>query len=209
MTNQTADLSTVINERHAIRVYDPTVKIDRKELNDMIQEAAKAPSAWNLQHWKFFVLDEDEMKKTLLPIAYNQQQVVDASAVIVILGDLEANKNVERVYDEAVQIGIMTEEIKKNIVDQINGAYQSPQVAHDSAICNPSLAAMQLMLIAKARGYDTCSMAGYDSEQLVKTFNIPKRYLPVMLLSIGKRAEDAHKTTRFPVEDITVYNKFE
>ncbi|MDX8360808.1 MULTISPECIES: nitroreductase family protein [Bacillaceae] len=208
MTTTNVDLTTVINDRHSIRVYDPSVKIDKNELNDMIQEAAKAPSAWNLQHWKFLVIDDPDLQNTLLPIAFNQQQVVDASAVIAILGDLEANKNAERVYSEAVAAGFMTEEAKSTLIGQINGAYQSPEAALHSAILNPSLAAMQLMLIAKARGYDTCSMAGYDSAQFIKTFNIPSRYVPVMLLTIGKKAKDAHATNRFPVEDITLYNNF-
>ena len=38
------------------------------------------------------------MYKTITPIAYNQQQILDASAVVAILGDLEAYKNVEPVY---------------------------------------------------------------------------------------------------------------
>jgi nitroreductase len=48
--------------------------------------AATAPSSWNLQHWKFIVVQDQQIKEHLLPIAYGQQQVIEASAVIISSG---------------------------------------------------------------------------------------------------------------------------
>ncbi|SFJ09519.1 nitroreductase family protein [Thermoflavimicrobium dichotomicum] len=204
-----ADFMTVVNERHSVRKYDPTVQLSKEELEEIIEIATKAPSSWNLQHWKFLVINDREKKEKLLPIAYHQEQVVQASAVIAVLGDLEAYKNAEPVYDAAIKAGYMKEEVKKIMVEQIAQAYETkPYMARDAAILNASLASMQLMLAAKAKGYDTCAMGGFDPDKLVEAFKIPDRYLPVMLISVGKAAKPAHPTVRFPVEDVTVWNSF-
>ncbi|MEI5906370.1 nitroreductase family protein [Bacillus spongiae] len=192
----------VAESRRSTKVYDPNYKISREELTEILAFAGKAPSAWNLQHWKFMVFDNKEVQQKVLPIAYNQQQVVDASAVIAVLGDLEANKNVDAVFGPAVEAGFMTPEIKEALNQQIQGAYQSEQVARDSAFSNASLAAMQLMLTAKAKGLDTCPIGGFDPAQLVKEFNISDRYVPVMLMTIGKPLQEARPSNRLDADKI-------
>ncbi|MED2974530.1 nitroreductase family protein [Fictibacillus sp. B-59209] len=205
----TRDFTDVINERHSVRKYDPSAELSAEEITELLEDAAKAPSSWNLQHWKFLVFHDQQAKEQLLPIAYNQEQVVQASAVVAILGDLEADQNADRVYQDAVNGGFMTEEIKTALVSQIKDAYATrPEMARDEAIRNASLASMQLMLTAKAKGLDTCAMGGFNADELVKAFGIPERYLPVMLISVGKAAKTAHQTARFPIQEAIVWNKF-
>ncbi|MDN4074276.1 MULTISPECIES: nitroreductase family protein [Fictibacillus] len=199
----------VINERASVRKYDPSAELTAEEITELLKDAAKAPSSWNLQHWKFLVIHDQQAKEQLLPIAYNQEQVVQASAVIAVLGDLEADQNADRVYQGAVDSGFMTEEIKTTLVSQIKDAYATrPEMARDEAIRNASLASMQLMLAAKARGLDTCAMGGFNAEELVNQFGIPEKYHPVMLISVGKAAKPAHQTARFPIQEAIVWNKF-
>ncbi|SFE33627.1 Nitroreductase [Bacillus sp. OV194] len=205
----TRDFTDVINERHSVRKYDPSAELSAEEITELLEDAAKAPSSWNLQHWKFLVFHDQQAKEQLLPIAYNQEQVVQASAVVAILGDLEADQNADRVYQDAVDGGFMTEEIKTALVSQIKDAYATrPEMARDEAIRNASLASMQLMLTAKAKGLDTCAMGGFNADELVKAFGIPERYLPVMLISVGKAVKTAHQTARFPIQEAIVWNKF-
>ena len=175
----------------------------KEELTELLDITTKAPSAWNLQHWHFTVFHSAESKAKLLPIAYNQKQVSQASAVIAVLGDLEANLKGEKIYSELAEQGFITEDIKETLMTQINGAYQSEQYAREAAYSNASLAAMQLMIAAKAMGYDTCAMGGFSKEAYVKEFNVSGRYEPVMLISVGKAAKEAHKSNRFDIEEVS------
>ncbi|MFK7694634.1 nitroreductase family protein [Paenibacillus sp. HJGM_3] len=201
--------TAVVNERHAVKHYDPNHRISRADLMEILEMAGKAPSSWNLQHWKFLVIEDPGKKQALLPIANNQKQVVDASVVVAVLGDLEAHRHAEPLYSGAVKAGAISEELKNTLVGQIQGVYKSsPQVGRDEAIRNASLAAMQLMLAAKAKGYDTCPMGGYNPAKLVEEFHIPSRYLPIMLVTIGKALKPAYSSPRFKVEEITVWNGF-
>jgi nitroreductase len=204
-TTSGKDFFTVINERKSVRKYDPNVSISKEELRDIIEIAGKAPSAWNLQHWHFVVIHGKSAQQRLYPIAYHQQQILDASAVIAVLGDLEANQNTDAVYDPLVQQGQMSKETKEQIAQQIEMAYTDKQYVRDAAYLNAALAAMQLMLAATAKGWATCSIGGFDVNQFKRAFHISDRYIPIMLITIGKSIAPAHRTTRLPVEAITTW----
>ncbi|MEK4338863.1 nitroreductase family protein [Brevibacillus sp. FSL L8-0710] len=195
--------------RHSVRKYDPNEAIPRGVLNEILRLAATAPSSWNLQHWRFLVVTDQAQKERLLPIARGQEQVVKAHAAIVILADLEADKSARPVYDGALAQGYVSEQVRDTMISQIENAYRdNPQLARDEAIRNSSLAAMQLMLAAKAKGYDTCPMCGFDREKLIQAFNIPSRYLPSMIITLGKASAPAHPTQRFGLDELVIENSF-
>jgi nitroreductase len=199
----------VMEARHSVRKYDPNAEIPREELNEILRLAATAPSSWNLQHWRFIVVTDRAKKEQLLPIAYGQQQVVDAFATIIVLGDLEADKSARPVYDEALAKGYVTQQVRETLIGQIEGAYRNnPQFARDEAIRNASLASMQLMLAAKAKGYDTCPMGGFDRDALIQALNIPPRYVPVMMITVGKASVPAYPTARFGLDQLVIENSF-
>jgi len=205
-----SDFFTVLRERHAVKRYDDNYRMNDDEIRALIQSASAAPSAWNLQHWKFIVITDQAQKEVLFEIAYGQRQVIEASVVVAILGDLQADRNAEKVFESDVRAGRMTPEIKLNLVMQIEHAYANkPDWARDQAICNASLAAMQLMLAAKAMGLDSCPMGGFDPDKLIEAFAIPDRYVPIMLVSVGKAAEPARPSARLPIEETIVWNRFE
>lgn len=199
----------VMKERSSVRKYQSGVGIPQSTLHQILEAAATAPSAWNLQHWKFVTIQNQENKERLLPIAYHQQQVADASAVVIVLGDTKANENAENVYGESVRAGFMTEEVKNSIFNDIDNHYKNAGHAgiHD-AIRNASFAAMQLMLAAKAHGIDSGPMGGYDAEALRKELNIPDRYIPVLMLTLGYAEQPAYPTNRFPVDQVVIRERF-
>ncbi|MDQ0416458.1 nitroreductase [Croceifilum oryzae] len=193
----------VMLSRGSVKRYD-TYEMPKEELDELLTLAASAPSSWNIQHWRYLAIQSEEAKQRLLPIAYNQIQVTESSVVIVILGDMEANKGARIVYDEDLAQGELTQEIYDRTLGQIDGAYQNKQYARDAAFLNASLSAMQLMLAAKAKGFDTCAMGGFNSASLVKEFNIPDRYVPVMLITIGKAAQPARPTNRLDLDTLVL-----
>ncbi|MBG9733266.1 nitroreductase family protein [Paenibacillus alvei] len=206
-TSMTA--SEAMLSRHSVRKYVPNTPIAATELNEILELGASAPSSWNLQHWRFLVFQQEETKQKLLPISYNQQQVVDCSAVIAVLGDTQANLMAPELYGEQLQAGNITQQVHDTLVGNINRAYESSaQLGTEEAIRNGSLASMQLMLAAKAKGWDTCPMGGFNKEQFVTEFNIPSRYVPVMLITLGKAAAPAHATSRLPLERTVFHETF-
>ncbi len=209
MLNQMqSEVFKVIEERHAVKDFQKGHKLKKEELEQLLRSTTLAPSAWNLQHWKFLVIEDDAYKEKLQPVAYGQKQIVESSAVVAVLGDLEANLNIEPVFGPLVEKGLLPKETKDVLASQIESVYQNKQVARDEAIRNASLAAMQLMLAAKAMGYDSCPMGGFDAAQFVQEFKVPERYVPVMLIAVGLAANPARPAARLSVEQVTVKNTF-
>ncbi|KFZ41500.1 MULTISPECIES: nitroreductase family protein [Thermoactinomyces] len=201
-TTKTMDAIEVMKARSTVRKYDPNANIPEEELNELLEIAIQAPSAWNLQHWRFLVITSKEMKEKLLPISYNQEQVVEAAATVAVLGDLQANETAKIVYKDAGK------DIYDLMIGQVEKAYQNDRFARDEAFLNAGFAAMQLMLAAKAKGYDTCPIGGFNREKFVEEFRVPDRYAPVMLITIGKAAAPARPTTRLPLDQVVVKESF-
>ncbi|REJ07567.1 nitroreductase family protein [Halobacillus trueperi] len=205
------DFLTIAKERRSVRQYDPDYKIERKEIEELLETATLAPSSSNLQSWRFLVIDEQEEKERLLPIANNQQQIVDASAVIAVLGDKKAYKNADQIYSQIAEKGNMPEDVKDMYVNSIfdnYGNFPEERLAKIAHI-DGGIVAMQLMLAAKAKGYDTVPMGGYDEEQFLKAFNVPEEYTSVMLISLGKGVKAGFQKTRLPLENVVKWNRYE
>ncbi|MFK2825901.1 nitroreductase family protein [Bacillus sp. B190/17] len=201
------DFFDIVQSRRSTKVYDPAVQISEDKLKELLTIAGKAPSAWNLQQWHFLVFNNEDTQKRLLPLAYNQQQIVDASAVVCVLADLEGYKNIDPVLDPAVEAKEITPELKEILAGQINGAYKRAEYPRDAAILNSSLAAMQFMLAAKADGWDTCPIGGFNGKALMEEFDVSDRYLPTMLITIGKALKEPRATDRLPLEYIVSFAK--
>lgn len=196
-------ISTLIKERRSVRKYDPDFTIERKEILEMLEQATLAPSTSNLQPWEFLVFLDAEARKDLRKIAYNQEQIETASAVIAVLGDKEFYKNIDPVYDSMSEAGFVDDASKAVLVGNAHKAYpNAPEESRKNmATFDSGLAAMQFMLIAKERGYATGPMGGFDKVKFAQRFNISDRYFPVVLITLGKENAPAYSTTRIAIED--------
>lgn len=204
---KTNDFYEIMTGRRSIRTYDTEVKISKEEMTEILKEATTAPSSTNMQPWRFVIIESPEAKATLAPLAsFNQQQVTTSSAVIAIFGDLNSFDKAEDIYGKAVELGYMPQEVKDRQLTALSGYYanMSPEVNKATVLVDGGLVAMQLMLVARAHGYDTNPIGGYDKEHIAEAFGLDKeRYLPIMLLSIGKAADAGYTSVRLPVEEIT------
>jgi nitroreductase len=197
----------IVKGRRSIRNYDTNVKISKEEMTQILEEATLAPSSVNMQPWRFLVIDSEEGKATLAPLAkFNQVQVETSSAVIAVFGDMKAIDQLENIYDTAVEKGLMPQEVRDRQVPAIQGMYENVPASalKDSILIDSGLVSMQLMLVARAHGYDTNPIGGYEKDQIAEAFGMEKdRYVPVMLLSIGKAVDTGYPSVRLPINDIT------
>ncbi|SNZ14070.1 Nitroreductase [Terribacillus aidingensis] len=197
----------VLHDRRSIRRYDKNVKISKEEMTEILTAATKAPSSTNLQPWRFVIIESPEAKAKLAPLAwFNQRQVESSSAVIAVFGDLQNLDYLEEIYGKAVELGMMPQDVRDQQVPAIRNLLSgiSEQGKRETVLIDSGLVAMQIMLTAKAYGYDTNPIGGFEKDKIAEAFDLDKnRYAPVMLLSIGKALDNGHQSYRFPVEQIT------
>ncbi|MFZ9703858.1 MAG: nitroreductase family protein [Bacilli bacterium] len=201
------DAIQAILSRQSIREYDPQVKIDEATLLKMLTEASSAPSSWNLQPWRFVVIQNPELKAKLRPyVLFNTPQLDTASALVLILNDLDRYALFPVMNKMELDAGFITEEhykVRNQKAEQAR-ATRSKESLDREGLLDCGLVAQNLMIVARAYGYDSCPMGGFDRDNFMKVLEIDtNRYKPVVLISIGKRAKDAKQTLRFPIHTIT------
>ncbi|AZB43038.1 nitroreductase family protein [Bacillus sp. FJAT-42376] len=201
------DFNEIITGRRSIRNYDPAVKISREEMTEILKEATLAPSSVNMQPWRFMVVDTEEGKKKLAPLVkFNQIQNETSAAMIAVFADMKSDEYMEEIYNKAVEEGYMPAEVRDRQVTQLKGFFEasSYESLKEMNLIDSGLVSMQLMLAARAHGYDTNPIGGYEKDQIADVFGLDKeRYYPVMLLSIGKAADQGYQSVRLPIEKIT------
>lgn len=203
----TNDFTEILEGRHSIRSYDPKVKISHEEMLAMLDEAAKAPSSVNLQPWRFLIVESDEGKATLSPLLqFNKRQNTTSAAMIVVLGDMQCYENAQTIYERSANTGIMPKLMAKAKVSVIVPTYKkfSRSKMNDVVKIDSSLFAMQFMLVARAHGYDTNPMGGFEQDKVAQAFDVDEqRYVPVLIIAIGKAAAEGHESYRLPAQTLS------
>ncbi|MTT33335.1 nitroreductase family protein [Terrilactibacillus sp. BCM23-1] len=206
----TIDFNTIIRERHSVKEFDPNVKISHEEMLKILEEATLAPSSVNLQPWRFVVVDDEKQKEKLQNLVrFNQRQLNTSAAMILILGDMNHFDYADEIFSLAVERNTMPQEVKDNYMTTLPKAFSSmsPQKIRETALIDGGLVAMQLMLVAKAHGYDTNPIGGFERKELLEALGVDtERYVPVMIVAIGKAAKPAHASVRLPIERVTTFN---
>ncbi|MFD1484780.1 nitroreductase family protein [Lacticaseibacillus baoqingensis] len=204
------DFGDVLLHRESVRDFDPSVKIPRAELQQMIAETITAPSACNLQAWHFVVVDDDAGKDKLRSyfMKFNTPQLESCSAMVQIFGDTLAFKSYRDLWNKAYENGQITAEKRDEVLRTFLPLYEKApkQVLVNDSTVDGTIAATQLMLIARAHGYETNPIGGYDTTKAAAAFGLdPDRYVPVMAIAIGKPAkngQDEMKSARYPVDQV-------
>lgn len=207
MTTKTQPTYTqTVKERRSIRVYDAQVKITKEEMMEILDEAALAPSSLNLQPWRFLVIDSEEGKETLKDLAKsNQRQVETSSAVIAVFVDMQSIDTTQEIYDLAVEKGVMPADVRDRQVPAIQNMLKDIPYQEMRAMnfIDAGLVSMQIMLSAQARGYATNPIGGFEKARIAEAYGLEKdRFEAVMLISIGKAADEGFQSVRLPIENI-------
>lgn len=203
------NFDTIMKGRRSIRNYDPTIKISREEMEQIINDTVKAPSSVNMQPWRFVVVESDAGKEILAPLVrFNKVQNETSAAMIVIFGDLNSFEHAEKIYGTAVEQELMPQEVKERQLEVLSPLFEqmSTEDKKEMATIDGALAAMNLMLVARAYGYDTNPIGGFEREHIAEALDMDKeRYYPVMIVSIGKANEEGYPSYRLPATDITTW----
>lgn len=128
--------------------------------------------------------------------------------MVVVFGDMKCYEKIDEIYTSSVDEGYITEEDKNRSLDFILPYYKSlsKEEMGKTISIDASLISMQLMLVARAHGYDSNPIGGFDKENIAKSFGLdPERYVPVIIIAMGKAAEEGKKSTRLEVNEIAKF----
>jgi nitroreductase len=159
--------------------------VEREKILTCLEAARVAPSASNVQPWRFLVIDDPKLLEKLAReafsgIYYPTKFAAKAPAIIVILARLD----------------IIANRIGKQIQD-INFYYIDTGIAGE-----------HIVLQAEELGLGTCWIGWFNPRRTRKFLNIPRKYKIVSLMAMGYyEKKPSRERKRRKLDEIAWFNK--
>ncbi len=199
------DTFDAIEQRRSIKHFDKNHKLSESEIEKLLSLAILSPTSYNIQNWRFVLVKDSETRKKIRSAAWDQAQVTDSSLLLVICADLKSwKKQPERYWKTAPK------EIQDMFVKMIGDFYDGKEQLHrDEAMRSCGIASQTIMLTAKAMGYDSGAMIGFDAEKVAKIINLPDDHVIGLMVVVGKQVKPASpRGGQLPLSDIVFTDKF-
>ena len=199
------DTFEAITQRRAVKQFDPNHQMSKAEIDQLFSLAILSPTAFNIQNWRFVLVQNPELRRSIRSVSWNQSQVTDASLLVILCADLKSwEKEPGRYWRNASQ------ETQDFLLPAIDNYYRGlEQVQRDEAMRSCGMAAQTLMLTAKAMGYDSCPMDGFDFAAVGNLINVPEDHVIALFVAIGKALSPAHpRGGQLALSEVLIYDKF-
>ena len=205
LATPTLGVAEAIETRRAVKAFDPNHRMTEAEIERLLSLALKAPTAFNIQNWRFVLVRDPVLRQEIRKVSWNQAQVTDVSLLVVLCADLKSWEKEPARYWRNV-----AKPVQDFMVPAIHEYYAGrEQVQRDEAMRSCGIAAMTLMLAAKEMGYDSCPMDGFDFEAVGKLINLPKDHAIAMFVAIGKRIQEPMpRGGQLPMNEVVTENRF-
>lgn len=200
--------------RYATKKFDATKKIPPDQWHTLEQSMVLAPSSFGLQPWKFFIIENPELRQKLLAHSWNQTQVVDASHLVVFAIKKDINDtDVDRYVQRMSEVQGTPLEALEGFSKLVKGFLVKPPYPLDINEWSKRqlyLALGQFMTTAAMLDIDTCPMEGFSPSQYDEILGLPEQgYTATVVCPVGYRAEDdkysGRPKVRFATEDVVSY----
>ena len=165
----------VITSRCSVRHYDVNKIVSEADVRAVLGAALLAPSAGNVQPWRFFVARSSESRERLAG-ALHQRWAAAASVVIVACVD-----------------------------PRPCAARYGDRGEHLYAIQDSAAAIGNILLAAVDRGLASCWIGAFDEKAAAAAIDIPSPIRPVAVLPIGYSAESGGRPVRRPLEEVVTW----
>jgi nitroreductase len=188
--------------RRSVRRYSDTPVAD-DTLRTLLTLTGRAPSAHNLQPWRFVVVRDPALKAALGAAAYNQPQVSGAPVVLVLYTDFE---DTLAHLDEVVHPGLPADKREATIAMLQKRFGDMPlEVRGTWANAQTNIALGYLLLLAAAEGLDSSPMLGFEADKVKALLDLPAQATITALVAIGYGAEDGFPSHRHAVDRIATF----
>lgn len=195
-----------IYKRRSIKQYDPDHKLSLDEEQKLFEAMIQAPTSFNIQHWRFVILRNPELRaKIRKEYGNDQAQMTDASLLVLFTADMKAwQKQPERYWTNAPK------EVADLLVGWMGPFHEGREwLQRDEAQRSIGMAMQTLMLAAQELGYQSCPMIGFDIEKVAELIKLPADHVMGPMVAIGKGIKDPWpKPGQLPLGELVFENSF-
>ncbi|MDO4634394.1 MAG: nitroreductase family protein [Streptococcus sp.] len=188
-------------KRHAVKSFNDK-KVDYNDLRTAIEVATLAPSAHNIQPWKFVVIDEEKNEvANSLPLS-NKEQVLQASYTVALFTDTDLAQRARKI----ARIGVksLSDDLISRYIETLPPQFKqySDQQVSDYLALNAGIIAMNLVLALTDQGIGSNMILGFDKTVLNDILSIDKRFRPELLITVGYSDLKQEPSYRLPVDEL-------
>ncbi|MEZ0180227.1 nitroreductase family protein ['Camptotheca acuminata' phytoplasma] len=172
-----------------VRLFKKNHKISEKEWNEIFDKIRYSPSSFDLQPWRFFVIESKENKEKLKQVVQkNESQLETSSAIVLLCGNKNKQNSAEYIYHNKFLNKEIVHEQKEILIKKIKNYYnkQKNNKIENEIFFESGLIALHFVLEVQNLGYNAGFIGGFDYEKINKLFNISEDYMPIILIAVGK-----------------------
>jgi nitroreductase len=178
-------LLDALNWRYATKRYDASRKIPQATFELLMESIRLTPSSYGMQPIKILNIENQELREKIKPIAWNQQQVVDASHLLVFCyqtnpGEQEVKEHVERMATTRQKPVESLEGFQNHVIQALEGMGEEKRAIWTSK--QTYIALGQLLLSCALEKIDATPMEGFDAQALNELLELPKQGFQASLL---------------------------
>ncbi|MFN0730014.1 NAD(P)H-dependent oxidoreductase [Polaribacter gochangensis] len=180
--------------RYATKKFDATKLLSDSQINTLKKAFNLTATSYGLQPIKMVVVHNKEIQKELVKHSWNQQQIAQASHVLVLcIQKHMSSDDVENYFSLVKKIRNTPDEILDQFKNYLKNDFEtkSEETIHSWMKNQAYIALGNLMTVAASENIDSCPMEGFIPEKYDALLNLGKHNLKsVLVLPVGFRAED-------------------
>lgn len=185
--------------RYACKKFDTSKSLSVAQIETLTTAFNLTATSFGLQPIKLLVIQNKELQKQLVEHSYNQQQVYNASHLLVIcIQDNFALEDIDTYFELEKQIRQTPDDILEKYKGQLKGIFEnkSTEDKQKSAINQAYIALGNLMTVCALEKIDACPMEGFNTQKYDEILGLKAKNLKsVLLLPVGFRANDDFMST--------------
>ena len=180
--------------RYAVKKFDPGRILDETQIGRLKKAFNLTATSYGLQPIRMVVLSDDSLQKQLVEHSYNQQQVAQASHLLIFCVETNIDGDYIKSYFERVKEVRGTEDeildpFREYLVEQFSSKEKREVV--EWATRQAYLAMGNLLTICAMEEIDACPMEGFIPDAYNDLLGLKEQGLhAVLVMPVGYRAED-------------------
>jgi nitroreductase len=174
------DFDEVIKKRKMIREYQQDRQISTDNINKLLRNAHRSPSAGHTQVQEFIVVIDPITKRKLCQASLGQSQVEDASVLIIVCSN--TSRSVDRYRKRGTEF--------YSIID---GAFAS----------------MIILLSAVNEGIGASFVGAFEDNEVRKILRLPVQVKPIGIIALGYPVEKPERLERIELSNLVHYERYD
>ena len=183
-------MKNLLTNRGSVRDYLDK-EVSNELLEDLLSQAAQSSNTGNMQTYSVVVTRNEEMKKRLAPLYFNQRLITGAPVVLTFCADYNLftrwckERNAEPGYDNFLSFYCAT--------------------------IDATIWAQTFCVAAEAVGLGICYLGTttYNAEEIAEALGLPELVLPVTTITVGYPASEIKISDRLPIKSLIHNEKYE